>query len=43
MLSYAKVNSGVIKGDVDKDIKKMVELEKSFRLNLSKRKDLEEE
>ena len=43
MLSYAKVNSEMIKGDVDKDIKKMVELEKSFRLNLSKRKDLEEE
>ena len=43
MLSYAKVNSEMIKGDVDKDIKKMVELEKSFRLSVSKRKDLEEE
>lgn len=43
MLSYAKVNSGILKGDVDKDIKKMIELEKSFRLSLSKRKDVGEE
>jgi putative RecB family exonuclease len=43
MLSYAKVNSEVIKGEVDKDVKKMVELEKSFRLSLSKRKDKEDE
>jgi len=38
MLSYAKVNSGVLKGDVDKDIKKMIELEKAFRVGLSRRK-----
>ena len=42
MLSYAKVNSVVIKGEVDKDIKKMVEIEKGFRLGLSKRGDVGE-
>jgi len=43
MLSYAKVNSGVIKGAVDNDIKKMVDVEKGFRLSLSKRKGEGEE
>ena len=39
MLSYAKVNSGILKGDVDEDVKKMVEIVKGFRLGLSKRGD----
>jgi len=48
MLSYAKVNSGVLKGalcghdsgepELDEDVKGMVGVEKSFRLSLSKRK-----
>ncbi len=41
MLSYAKLNSDVIKGDVDKEIKKEVKIEKGFRLSLGKRNDVE--
>ncbi len=43
MLSYAKVNSGVIKGDADDDLKKMVDIIKDYRLSLSKRKDAEDD
>jgi len=39
MLSYAKVNSGVLKGAVDEDVEKMVGIEKGFRLSLSGRGD----
>jgi len=42
ILSYSKLNSGVLKGDVDKAIKKEVEIDKGFRFSLSKRKDIEE-
>ncbi len=48
MLSYAKVNSGILKGalcghdsgepELDEDIKKMIKLEKSWRFGLSRRK-----
>jgi len=38
MLSYFKINSGVLKGDVDEAVKKMVEIEKGFRVGLSRRK-----
>ncbi len=49
MLSYAKVNSGILKGalcghdsgepELDEDIKKMIKLEKSWRFGLSRRKE----
>ncbi len=38
MLSYAKLNGGVLKDEVDKDIKKMIDVVKSWRLGLSKRR-----
>ena len=41
MLNYMKFNSSVIKGDVDEDLKKMIEVVKSWRLSLSRRKDVE--
>jgi len=41
-LNYMKLNSGVIKGNVDEDVKKEVEIEKSFRLSLSKRKEVDD-
>ena len=43
MICYGRLNSKVIKGDIDKEIKDKVEIEKDFRINLSKRKDVEEE
>jgi len=43
MICYPKINSRVIKNDIDKDIKKMVDIVNDFRLSLSKRKDVEEE
>ena len=42
-LNYMKLNSGVIKGDLDEEIKKLVDVVKDFRLSLSKRKDVGEE
>ncbi len=42
MICYPRLNSKVIKGDIDADLKKMVNIEKDFRLNLSKRKGDEE-
>jgi len=42
-LNYMKLNSSVIKGDIDEKIKRLVEIAKDFRLSLSKRKDLEDE
>ncbi|MBU1052186.1 MAG: PD-(D/E)XK nuclease family protein [Nanoarchaeota archaeon] len=42
-LNYMRLNSGVVKGTVDEDIKEMVDIVKDFRLSLSKRKDLEED
>lgn len=41
-LNYMKLNSGVIKGDLDEEIKKLVDVVKDFRLSLSKRKDVDE-
>ena len=41
IVNYMRLNSEVIKGDVDKDIKKIIDLVKDFRLSLSKRKDVE--
>ncbi len=43
MICYPKINSGVIKGEIDEDVRSMCEVVKDFRLSLSKRKDVEEE
>jgi len=43
MICYPKISSSVIKGNVDKEIKNKISIEKDFRLNLSRRKDVEEE
>jgi len=43
MVCYPRLNSKIISGDIDKELKKMVDIEKDFRLSLSKRKDVEEE
>jgi len=43
MVCYPKLNSKVIKNDVDEDVKSAVEIVKDCRLNLSKRKDVEED
>jgi len=43
MVCYPKLNSKVIKNEIEKEIKDAVEIEKDFRLSLSKRKDVEEE
>jgi len=43
MICYPKINSKVIKGEIEDEIKEKVSIEKDFRLNLSRRKDLEEE
>jgi putative RecB family exonuclease len=40
MLNYSKFNSQGRKGELDKDIMKVVELGEDYRVNLSKRKDL---
>jgi len=36
MVCYPKINSRILKGDADADLKKMVEIEKSFRVGLSR-------
>jgi len=43
MVCYPKINSCVLKGNVDEEVKNMVEIEKDFRLSLSKRRDKEED
>ncbi|VVB82726.1 PD-(D/E)XK nuclease superfamily protein [uncultured archaeon] len=43
MICYPKLNSKAIKGEIDKDLKKMIDIEKDFRLSLSQRKDIEDE
>jgi len=43
MVCYPRLQSKVLKDDIDKELKKMCQIEKDFRLSLSKRKDLEEE
>lgn len=42
MICYPKLNSKIIKNEIDKDIKDKVDIVKDFRLSLSKRKDVEE-
>jgi len=41
MVSYFKLNSQVLKGEVDKDVKDKLKIDKSFRLSLSKKKGIE--
>ncbi len=43
MICYPKLNSKVIKGEVEDEIKDKVKIEKDYRISLSKRKDLGEE
>lgn len=43
MVCYPKLNSKVIKGEIEEEIKDAVEIVKDFRLSLSKRKDMEDE
>ena len=38
MICYPKINSGVIKGEIDEEIKSKCEVVKDYRLSLSKRK-----
>lgn len=43
MINFMRLQSKVLKDEIDKEIKDKVELGKDFRLSLSKRKDVEEE
>jgi hypothetical protein len=43
MLNYSRFNSVGRKGDLDLDIKKLIEIGEDWRLFLSKRKDVGEE
>ncbi len=43
MVCYPKLNSKVLKGEIEDEIKDKIKIEKDFRISLSKRKDVEEE
>jgi len=43
MICYPKLNSRIIKKDIDEEIINGVDIEKDFRISLSKRKDVEED
>jgi putative RecB family exonuclease len=43
MICYPKINSGVIKGEIDGEIRDKCEIVRDFRLSLSRRKDIEDE
>lgn len=43
MVCYPRLQSKVLKDDIDKELKKMCQIEKDFRLSLSKRKDVDED
>jgi putative RecB family exonuclease len=43
MICYPKINSKVLKGEMDKEIRNKIEIGKDFRINLSKRKDIEDD
>ncbi|MEK6952734.1 MAG: PD-(D/E)XK nuclease family protein [Nanoarchaeota archaeon] len=43
MVCYPKLNSKILKDEIDKKIQKMVDIVKDWRLSLSKRKDVDEE
>jgi hypothetical protein len=42
MMNYPRFQSLTAKGEIDDEIKKLVEIVEGFRLRLSKRKDIEE-
>ena len=42
MVCYPRLNSKVVSGEIDEELKKMVDIIQDFRLSLSKRKDVEE-
>jgi hypothetical protein len=42
MICYPRLNSCVIKGNIDRDVRNKLEIEKAYRVGLSKRKDVEE-
>jgi len=43
MICYPKINSKILKDEIEEEIKDKVSIEKDFRLSLSKRMDVEEE
>jgi len=43
MVCYPRLNSRILKGEIEDEIKNKVKIEKDFRVSLSKRKDVEEE
>ncbi|MBU2576346.1 MAG: PD-(D/E)XK nuclease family protein [Nanoarchaeota archaeon] len=43
MVCYPRLNSKIISGDIDEELKKMVDIIQDYRLSLSKRKDVGEE
>ena len=43
MVCYPRLNSKVVSGKIDEELKKMVDIIQDFRLSLSKRKDIEED
>jgi len=43
MVCYPRLNSKVVSGEIDEELKKMVDIIQDFRLSLSKRKDVEED
>ena len=43
MVCYPKLNSKVLRGEIEDEIKGKVKIEKDYRISLSKRKDVEEE
>ncbi len=43
MVCYPRLNSKILKGEIEDEIKDKVKIEKDFRISLSKRKDLEED
>ena len=43
MVCYPRLNSKIVSGEIDEELKKMVDIVQDFRLSLSKRKDIEED
>jgi len=41
MVCYPRLSSRIVKGEIEDDIKDKVKIEKSFRINISRRKDVE--
>jgi len=42
MICYGRLNSRIVKGEIEDEIKGKVKIEKDFRISLSKRKDVED-